>query len=216
MDQPLGDRLLGIVEARQERAASVANLVGDHGALGSFELQGRQDQLLRRFEQFFGERDQLISRQSAMTFVHRFGQRVGYAGPQSDHRGLFDPELHRDGVGSLKTDAADIPGEPVGVLTHDLDGVRPIGLEDADRPSCPDPVAVKEDHDLPDDLLLGPGVGDPFGPNRADARHLAQPIGLGFDDVKDLLPEGLDHLLRINRPDAPDHPGAEIFLDSVD
>ena len=42
-----------------------------------------------------------------------------------------------------------------------------------------DPVAVKEDHDLPDDLLLGPGVRDPFGPNRADARHLPKPIRCG-------------------------------------
>ena len=75
---------------------------------------------------------------------------------------------------------------------------------------------MKEDHDLPDDLLLGPGVRDPFGSNRADARHLAKPIGLGLDDVEDLLPEGLDHLLGVDRPDAADHPGAEIFLDPVD
>ena len=75
---------------------------------------------------------------------------------------------------------------------------------------------MKEDHDLPDDLLLGPSAGDPFGSNRADARHLAKPIGLGLDDVEDRLPEGLDHLFGIDWPDAPDHPGAEIFLDPVD
>ena len=75
---------------------------------------------------------------------------------------------------------------------------------------------MKEDHDLPDDLLLGPGVRDPFGSNRADARDLTKPIGLGLDDVEDLLPEGFDHLLGVDRPDAADHPGAEIFLDPVD
>ena len=208
--------MLRPVEARQENAGGVADLVGDHGAVGSFELEGRQDQLLRRFEQFFGERDQLIRRQSAMTLVHRLGQRVGYSGAQSDHGGLFDAELHRDRVGALETDASDVPGKPIGVLGHDLHGVRAVGLEDANRPGGSDPVAVKEDHDLPDDLLLGPGVRDPFGSNRADARHLAKPIGLGLDDVEDLLPEGLDHLLGIDRPDAPDHPGAEIFLDPVD
>jgi hypothetical protein len=64
-------------------------------------------------------------------------------------------------------------------------------------------------HDLP----LGPGVRDALRPNRADARHLAKPIGFGLDDVEDLLTEGLDHLLGIDRPDAPDHPGAKIFLD---
>ena len=215
-DQPLGDRLLRPVEARQENAGGVADLVGDHSALGSFELEGRQDQFLRRFEQFFGEWDQLIRRQSAMTLVHRLCQCVRYPGAQSDHRSLFDAELHRDRIGALETDASNIPGKPIGVLGHDLHGVRAIGLEDANRPGGADPVAVKEDHDLPDDLLLGPGVRDPLGPNCADARHLAKPIGLGLDDVEDLLPEGLDHLLGIDRSDAPDHPGAEIFLDPVD
>jgi hypothetical protein len=106
--------------------------------------------------------------------------------------------------------------KPIGVLGHDLDGIGAVSLEDANRAGGADPVAVHEDHDLPDDLLLGPGVRDPSGPNRADARHLTKPIGLGLDDVEDLLPEGLDHLLGIDGPDAPDHPRAEIFLDSVD
>jgi hypothetical protein len=78
-----------------------------------------------------------------------------------------------------------------------------------------DPVAVQEDHDLPDDLLFCPGVRDASRPNRADARHLAKPTGLGLDDIEDLLPENLDHLLGVDRPDARDHSGAEIFLDSV-
>ena len=49
-----------------------------------------------------------------------------------------------------------------------------------------------------------------------DVRHFVQSIGFGLDDVEDLLPEGLDHLLGIDRPDAPDHPGAKIFLNPVD
>ena len=61
------------------------------------------------------------------------------------------------------------------------DRVRAVGLEDAHRPGGADPVAVQEDHDLPDDFLLGPGVRDPFGSNRANAGHLAKPIGLGLD-----------------------------------
>ena len=79
-----------------------------------------------------------------------------------------------------------------------------------------DPVAVKKDHDLADDFLFGPGVRDPFGSNDADPRHLAKPIGFSLDDVEDLFPERLDHLLRINGPNATDHPGAQIFLDPVD
>ena len=106
----------------------------------------------------------------------------------------------------LKPMPSDVPGKPIGVLGHDLHGVRAVGLEDANRPGGADPIAVKEDHDLPDDLLLGPGVRDAFGSNRADARHLSKPIRLGLDDVEDFLTEGLDHFLGIDRPDAPDHP----------
>ena len=208
--------MLRPVEARQENAGGVANLVGNHGALGSFELEGSEDQLFRRFKQFFRERDQLICRQSTMTLVHCFSQRVRYPGTQPNHGGLFDAELHCDRVGALETNPPDVSGKPIGVLGHDLHGVRAVGLEDANRPGGSDPIAVKKDHDLPDDLLLRPGVRDPFGSNHADTRHLAKPIGLGLDDVEDLLTEGLDHLLGVDRADASDHPGAQIFLDPVD
>jgi hypothetical protein len=138
------------------------------------------------------------------------------SGAQPDHGGLFDAELHRNRVGALEPNPSDVPGKPIGVLGHDLQGVRAVGLEDANRPGGSNPIAVKKDHNLPDDLLLGPGVSDPLGSNRANAHHLAKPIGLGLDDVEDLLPEGLDHLLGVDRPDAADHPGAKIFLDPVD
>jgi hypothetical protein len=181
-----------------------------------FELEGSEDQLPRRFEQFFGKWNQLIRRQSAMALVHRLGQGVGYSGAQSNHGGLFDAKPHRDRVGALKTNPSNIPGKPIGVLSHDLHGVRAVGLEDANRPGGADPVAVKEDHNLPDDLLLGPSIRDPFGSNRANARHLPKAIGFGLDDVEDLIPEGLDHLLGVDRPDAADHPGAQISFDPVD
>ena len=58
--EPLGDRLLGLVETRQERAGGVADLVGNHPAIGLFEFEGSEDQLSWRFEQFFGELDQLL------------------------------------------------------------------------------------------------------------------------------------------------------------
>ena len=126
-----------------------------------------------------------------MTLVHCLGQRVRYAGTQPDHGGLFDAELHCDRIGALEANPSDVPGKPIGVLGHNLHRVRAVGLEDANRPGGADPVAVQEDHDLPDDLLLGPGVRDSFGPNCADARDLAKPIGLGLDDVEDLLPEAV-------------------------
>jgi len=39
----IGDRLFGAVEARQEGAGGVADFVGDHRAVGSFELEGSED-----------------------------------------------------------------------------------------------------------------------------------------------------------------------------
>jgi hypothetical protein len=98
-----------------------------------------------------GERDQLIRWQPAVALVHRLGQRVRDASTQPDHGRLLDAELHCDRISGLKTDASNIPGESIGVLRHDLDGVRPIGLENAHRSRRPNPVAVKED--LSDDLL---------------------------------------------------------------
>ena len=49
------------------------------------------------------------------------------------------------------------------------------------------------------------------------ARTTPMPVtGLGLDDVEDFLTEGLDHLLGVDRPDAADHPGAQISFDPVD
>jgi len=68
-------------------------------------------------------------------------------------------------------------------------------------------MAVQEDHDLPHDLLLGPGTGDPLGAHGADTGHLLQAIGFGFDHVEHLLAERPDHLPGVDRANAADHPG---------
>src|ERR1019366_2467828 len=83
------------------------------------------------------------------------------------------------------------------------------------RPRRADAVAVQENHDLADDLLFGPGVCDALGAHQTNASHLAQPVGLSLDDIEDLLAERLDHLLGVDRTDATDHAGAEVFLDAV-
>jgi hypothetical protein len=76
-------------------------------------------------------------------------------------------------------------------------------------------MAVQEDHDLPHDLLLGPGAGDAPGAHGANAGHLAQAIGLGLDHVEHLLAERPDQLPGVGRADAADHPGTEILLDAL-
>jgi hypothetical protein len=107
-----------------------------------------------------------------MTFVHRFGQRIGNTRTNPDHGGFLDAELHRDCVGSLETNATNIPGEPVRVLRHDLDRVGAV-FEDPHCPCRTDAVAVQEDHDLPHRLLFGPGGQNAGGTNRPNAIDLA-------------------------------------------
>jgi hypothetical protein len=68
-------------------------------------------------------------------------------------------------------------------------------------------VGVQEEHDLPYGLLLGPGGSNSARTHGADAVDLAQPVGLGLDDVKDLLSECANKLLGVGRPNSPDHAG---------
>ena len=122
--------------------------------------------------------------QAAMALVHRLGQRVGDAGPGPDHRRLLDPEPRRDLVGALEADAADVAREPVGVLGDHLDGIGAVGLEDPHRPRGADAMAVQEQHDLADHLLLGPALRDALGALGPDPGDLAQALGALLDRVE--------------------------------
>ena len=151
-----------------------------------------------------------------MALVHGFGQGKGDAGAHPDHGGLLDAELHGNGVGGLEADAADVARQPVWVLRHHLHCVGTIGLVNSHRPRCADAMLMQEHHDLAHDLLLGPGVRDAPGPHWTNARHLTQALGLRFDRLEHFLPENPNQLLGVDRADAADHAGAEIFLDAVD
>jgi hypothetical protein len=78
-----------------------------------------------------------------------------------------------------------------------------------------DAVAVQENHDLPHDLLFGPGFGDSAGAHGPDAVDLPQPVGLGCYDVEYLLAEGSNELARIDWTDPADHAGRQVFLDAL-
>ena len=75
---------------------------------------------------------------------------------------------------------------------------------------------MQKQHDLPNHLLLGPALDDPFRALRADAGHLTKATRLLLDDLEHSFAKGADELLRIARPDTADHAGAEIFLDPLD
>ena len=118
-----------------------------------------------------------------------------------------------DLIGGLKPDAVDVPGQPVRVGADLLDGIVAIGLVDAHRAARADPVAVEEDHNLADYLLLRPRILDPPPAFGADAVHVLQPGGLLFDDVEYLLAELRHQLPGIHGADAFHHAAAQIFLD---
>ena len=188
VQKPPGDRTLGPVQAAEEYAECLLHRIGDHRAFGQLQVQHSPDQLSGDLEELGRERSQLLFRQAAMALVHRLGQRMADAGADPDHGRLLDAELHGDGVCRHEADAADVADETIGVLRHDLDGVRAVGPEYPHRPRRAHTVAVQEHHDLPHNLLLGPGVGDPLRPHPADAGHLAQPLRLRLKTSKTFSP----------------------------
>ena len=149
-----------------------------------------------------------------MAIAHGLGQRERDPGAHPDHRGLLDAESFRDQIGGTEADASDVAGQPVGVLAQDLHGIGAVGLEDTHRAGRADAVLVQEHHDLADPLLVRPGRGDPVGPLRTDPLDLAQTRRTGLDDVEDVRAEQADHPRGIDRADAPDQAGAEIFFDA--
>ena len=189
VQNPPGDRALGPVEAPEEYAGGLLRRIGDYRAFGQLQVQRGADQLAGHLKELCRERFELFFRQAAMALVHRFGQCVADARADPDHGRLLYAEPHRDRIGRHEADAADVPGEPVGVLRHHLHGVDAVGPEYPHRPRRADAVAVQEHHDLADNLLLGPGVGDALRPHFSDARHLAQTFRLGLDHVEHLLAE---------------------------
>ena len=76
-------------------------------------------------------------------------------------------------------------------------------------------MAVQEQHDLADHLLLGPARADAQRPLGPDAGDLLETFGRLLDGVEHGRTERLHQLAGIDRADALDHAGAEIALDAL-
>src|SRR5262249_31680791 len=87
---------------------------------------------------------------------------------------------------------------------------------DPHRQGGADAMAVQENHDLADCLLLGPGGRDASGSYRTDAVYLLQAIRCRLDDIEYLLTKGAQKLLGIARANAADHARGEVLLDGLD
>jgi hypothetical protein len=204
--QPLSDSLLSLIEAREENTVLLANCVGDDGSLLELERKACVDQRRVDLQQTTSQGLELRNGQATVTFSHGFGESERDAGPNAHQRRLLDPELPGNRVGGAKADAADVTSQTIRIGAHDLDRVDAVGLEDPHRAGGAHAVAVQEHHDFADDLLVGPGRGDPGGTLGADARDPPQASRLCLDDVEDVGAELSDKPPGVDRSDATDHP----------
>ena len=88
-----GDRPLGPVQAAEEYAGDLLHRVGDHRALGQFQVQRGADQLAGNLQELGRERSQLIFRQAAVSLVHRFRERIADARADPDHATVGRPRI---------------------------------------------------------------------------------------------------------------------------
>jgi hypothetical protein len=66
-------------------------------------------------------------------------------------------------------------------------------------------MRVQEDHDLANDLLVGPAGGDFSGANFANAGNFTQTLRRVLDDIEYRRAEGFHQFSGIDRADALDH-----------
>ena len=193
---------------RDRQKDAVSPLLGVGDQFSSFQLEGESglDQRGWHVDQLDRQRGQLIQRQAAMPLVHGLGQGVADPRPDTDQRRPLDPELVGDPVSGQEADAADVPRQPIRVLTDQLNGIVAVGLVDPHRPGGADTLRVQEQHDLADHLLLGPAGDDPCRPLGTDPGHLAQPLRLLFDEVEHCIAKSPDQFFGVDRADAADHP----------
>jgi hypothetical protein len=142
--QPLPDIALGLVQRGEKGAAPALELIRNDMAGGDLLGERGLDQACGHLQERLGQRHQLRDRQPAMPLIHRLGEGMRNAGAYPNHRGLLDAEPHRDLVGALEADAADVAGEPVRVLRDQPNRVGAVNLVDAHRPRGADPVVVQE------------------------------------------------------------------------
>src|SRR5262245_52669393 len=74
---------------------------------------------------------------------------------------------------------------------------------------------MQENRNLADSFLLCPSGQNTGSPNWSDAIDFPQPIWHPLDDLEHFFAEGVYEFLCINRPDAPDHAGRQVFLDAL-
>ncbi len=151
-----------------------------------------------------------------MAVVAECAERITQSGLEAFRRVHGEAHLLRDLVRRLEADAVDVLRQPVGIVAHDGECLVRILLVNLHRQPGADAVALQEDHDLLDVLLLLPGARDLRRPLIADARHLAQPVDVRLDHIQRLEAEVIDDAPGIDRPNALDQAAAQVLADTLD
>src|SRR6185436_553236 len=99
---------------------------------------------------------QYLHWQRAMSGTHRLAQHVLESGTGTNEGIMRNPDALGDLVSRLETDAVDFVREQIRVCANALDRIFAIGFVDAHCPAGADSVRVEKDHDLANDLLVGP------------------------------------------------------------
>src|ERR1700687_1404682 len=108
-----------------------------------------------------------------MTVRNSLHQRVGDAGASTEHGLLRNTETLSKLVVSLDPDTADVACKTIRIFLHERDRVGTVGLKNANRPRRTDAMALQEDHDLADRLLVRPTSRDPLQPDLTDPLDLS-------------------------------------------
>ena len=159
-------------QVREEHARPAVDYVLNHAACRRLLPHRLGNDRAADLQQLFGKAQKILLWQAAIAIGDRLHQRIGNPGPRPQHRILRDAELLRQLIGGPEADAAYIAGEAIGILLHQRNGIRAIGLVDTHRPRRTDTMALQEHHDLADRLLISPAGGDAVESDLAYAAHL--------------------------------------------
>src|SRR6516165_1107059 len=192
---PLGNHLLGAVEAHEEYAGGLADRVGDDRSLGQFQIQRGLDQFLGNLEQLDGQRSEFLGGQSAVSLVHRLGECVRNPGAHADHRRLLDAKPHRDAhPAAVGQRIAALGAQPA---TFKSSPARIIESDDLGRAE-PHVVSLAVGTAVPEDPLLAAGGRDVDVEVAADGKQprCRKPGDLGVGQGEDILVDGAAHGCR--------------------
>jgi len=162
----------------------------------------------------------LVDRQrlgvSAVSFLGQLLERVAHGGPGPLRTVAIHPQLHGQLVGGLEADAADVVGQPVGVLLDLGDGLLAVGAIDADRAGRAEPVIGEEEHDAADLALLLPALADHLQALAPDAADVEKEVGILVEHLQGPLLVDADDAGGQRLADAADRARAQVALDAVE